>query len=72
MAIFKPCQGKTACRDNGEICLSCGRSLSEIEQLRSLIHGLTSLALEYDYENIDDFTQYIARKVQKSINHERT
>jgi predicted Fe-S protein YdhL (DUF1289 family) len=72
MAIFKPCQGKTACRDNGEICLTCGRRLTEITQLRSLLKELTAFALEHDYENVDDFSQYLARKVQKMINHERT
>jgi predicted Fe-S protein YdhL (DUF1289 family) len=70
MAIFKPCQGKTACRDNGEVCLTCGRSLAEIVKLRSLMKEITALALEYEYENVDEFSQYIARKVQKMVNHE--
>jgi predicted Fe-S protein YdhL (DUF1289 family) len=71
MVKFIPCQGKTACRDNGEICLTCGRTLNEISKLRELMHGLTDLAIEYHYENIDEFSQYIARKVTKSIDHKR-
>ncbi|ODB84993.1 hypothetical protein A3194_14650 [Candidatus Thiodiazotropha endoloripes] len=71
MSIFKPCQGKSACRDDGEICLTCGRSLSEIVQLRSLMKEISSLALEYEYENVEEYIQYIARKVEKTINHER-
>jgi predicted Fe-S protein YdhL (DUF1289 family) len=70
MAIFKPCQGKTACRDNGEVCLTCGRSLTEIVKLRGLMKEITTLALEYEYENVDEFSQYIARKVQKMVTHE--
>ncbi|MEJ2618828.1 MAG: hypothetical protein P8163_00930 [Candidatus Thiodiazotropha sp.] len=70
MATFKPCQGKTACRDNGEVCLTCGRSLTEIAKLRSLMKEITALALEYEYENVEDFSQYIARKVQKMVKHE--
>ncbi|MCG7985597.1 MAG: hypothetical protein JAY90_23030 [Candidatus Thiodiazotropha lotti] len=72
MAIFKPCQGKNACRDNGEVCLTCGRSIYEIEQLRRLMKDISSMALEYEYENIEEFVQYIARKVEKTIRHERT
>ncbi|MBW9262388.1 MAG: hypothetical protein K1566_03300 [Candidatus Thiodiazotropha sp. (ex. Lucinisca nassula)] len=72
MATFKPCQGKSACRDNGEVCLTCGRSLSEIVQLRTHLKEITSLALEYEYENVEEFAQYIARKVEKMIIHEKS
>ncbi len=29
MPRFEPCHGKDACCDDGECCLTCGRSLSE-------------------------------------------
>ncbi|MCU7811904.1 MAG: hypothetical protein KZQ77_11820 [Candidatus Thiodiazotropha sp. (ex Notomyrtea botanica)] len=71
MAIFTPCQGKNACRDNGVLCLTCGRKLSEINKLRDLMQSLTTLAIDYNYENMDDYTQYIARKVAKMTEYQR-
>ncbi|MEW8505383.1 MAG: hypothetical protein AB2598_01655 [Candidatus Thiodiazotropha sp.] len=71
MARFTPCQGKSACRENGEICLTCGRTLDEIAKLRDLIQGLTSLAITNDYENVDEFTSYVALKVTKMIDYQR-
>jgi predicted Fe-S protein YdhL (DUF1289 family) len=71
MARFTPCQGKNACRDNGALCLTCGRELTEIIKLRNIMQELTSLAIEYDYENVDDYSQYIARKVSKMIDYQR-
>ena len=71
MATFTPCQGKNACRDNGAVCLTCGRGLTEIVKLRELMQELTNLAIDHDYENVDDYTQYIARKVAKMIDYRR-
>lgn len=71
MAIFRPCQGKSACRDNGVLCLTCGRKLNEIYQLRELMQQLTALAIEYDYENVDEYADYLARKVAKMIEYQR-
>ena len=71
MANFRPCQGKSACRDNGVLCLTCGRKLNEVVQLRELMQQLASLALNYDYENVDEYTDYIARKVSKMIDYQR-
>ncbi|MEJ2453272.1 MAG: hypothetical protein P8103_03830 [Candidatus Thiodiazotropha sp.] len=71
MANFTPCQGKNACRDNGVLCLTCGRKLTEIEKLRELMQGLSELAIDYDYENVDDYAQYVAIKVAKMIAYKR-
>ena len=71
MANFTPCQGKNACRDNGVLCLTCGRKLTEIENLRELLQRLTDLAINYDYDNVDDYTAYVARKVAKMIEYKR-
>ena len=71
MASFTPCQGKNACRDNGVLCLTCGRKLTEIETLRELLQKLTNLAVDYDYDNVDEYTDYIARKVAKMIEYKR-
>jgi hypothetical protein len=67
MAIFKPCQGKNACRDDGVLCLTCGRRLVEIHSLRELLQQLTELAVDYDYENVEEYTVYVTRKLEKMI-----
>ncbi|MCG8023534.1 MAG: hypothetical protein JAZ02_06080 [Candidatus Thiodiazotropha endolucinida] len=71
MARFTPCQGKSACRDNGVSCLTCGRALEEIERLRVLLDQLASLAVEYDYDNVDEYAAYIAGKLNKAIQYRR-
>ncbi len=71
MKTFTPCQGKDYCRDDGAKCLTCGRQLDEILWLRDLIDQLASLANKYNYENIEDYSAYIAKKVSKTIQHRR-
>lgn len=71
MANFTPCQGKHACRDNGVLCLTCGRKLTEIEKLRDLLQELSALAVEYDYENVEEYAGYVARKIAKQVEHKR-
>ncbi len=71
MKTFTPCQGKTACRDDGTTCLTCHRSLAEIEATRMLIDTLADLALQYDYANVDEFADYVARKVGKKVQYRR-
>jgi hypothetical protein len=72
MTMFKPCQGKTACRDDGERCLTCGRGFAEIEQTRGLIDALAELAVNQGYDNIDEFAAYVAGKVVKKVKHRNT
>jgi hypothetical protein len=71
MKTFTPCKGKTACRDDGTSCLTCGRSLSEIEDTRRLIDGLAELAIAQQYENVGEFATYVASKVENKVNHRR-
>ena len=71
MSRFTPCQGKTACRDDGSRCLTCGRDLSEIERLRLLMDQLATLAIDYDYENVEEYAAYVARKLEKMITYRR-
>ncbi|MET0064309.1 MAG: hypothetical protein AB2552_06565 [Candidatus Thiodiazotropha endolucinida] len=71
MRKFVPCQGKNACRDNGFYCLTCGRGTHEIEKLRQLMDQLASLAVKYDYENVDEYSSYVARKLEKMIVYRR-
>lgn len=69
MKTFTPCQGKTACRDDGTTCLTCGRSLAEIEATRRLVDALADLALEQEYENVEDFAAYVTKKVLSKVQH---
>ncbi len=71
MKTFKPCQGKTACRDDGVQCLTCGRDFREIERTRALIDALTELAMSHDYANVEEFAAYVAKKVEKKVRHRR-
>lgn len=66
---FLPCQGKTSCRDDGKCCLTCGRSLEEIEWLRDLMDQMASMAIAYEYENVEVFADYVACKVPKMVAH---
>jgi hypothetical protein len=71
MSRFTPCQGKTACRDDGMRCTTCGRDFAEIEQTRALIDALAELALNYGYDNVEMFANYVADKVVKKVAHRR-
>jgi predicted Fe-S protein YdhL (DUF1289 family) len=71
MATFTPCQGKNACRDDGVLCLTCGRKLNEVTKLRELMQELATLAVLHDYDNMDEFTQYISRKIEKMVEHQK-
>lgn len=71
MTVFKPCAGKTACRDDNVNCLVCGRSLSAIEETRRLIDGLADLAMTQGYDNVEEFAGYVAAKVAKKVRHRR-
>ena len=71
MKPFAPCKGKTACRDDGTTCLTCGRSLNEIEEIRRMIDALAELAIGQEYENVGEFTAYVASKVESKVNYRR-
>jgi len=67
MPVFTPCRGKTACRDDGERCVVCNRSLVEIGQTRDLIDALAELAMRQNYDNVDEFAAYVAAKLVKKV-----
>lgn len=72
MSTFSPCKGKTACRDNGEQCTTCKRSFGEIEKTRSLIDALAEFVCAQGYDNVREFTAYVANKVEKKVLHLRS
>ena len=71
MTAFTPCRGKTACRDDGEGCITCGRGFADIEQTRNLIDALAELAINQGYDNVVEFAGYVASKVVKKVQHRR-
>ena len=71
MSTFKSCRGKASCRDDDNICLTCGRTLAEIEQTRVLIDALAELVCAQGYDNVGEFTAYVADKVEKKVRHRR-
>lgn len=71
MSTFTPCKGKTVCRDDGVICLTCGRSFAEIEQTRNMIDALAEFALARGYDNVGEFAVYVADKVEKKVKYRR-
>ncbi|MDO8926767.1 MAG: hypothetical protein Q7U94_07655 [Sideroxyarcus sp.] len=71
MSTFVPCKGKTACRDDGVKCLTCGRSFDEIEQTRRLIDALAEFVCTQGYDNVDEFAAYVADKVEKKVCYRR-
>ena len=72
MPTFTPCKGQTACREDGETCVTCGRSLTEIAQTRSLIDALAELAVNQGYDNVEEFAAYVSAKMVKKVRHRRT
>jgi len=68
---FNPCKGKDACRDDGERCLTCGRKLTEVARTVFLMNELSDFVIEQDYDNVDEFAAYIARKLVKKVKHRR-
>jgi hypothetical protein len=71
MSRFTPCKGKTACRDDGERCITCGRSFAEIERTRALIDALAEFALGQGYDNEEEFAAHVADKLVKKVRHRR-
>ncbi|MBU0690149.1 MAG: hypothetical protein KJ850_04260 [Gammaproteobacteria bacterium] len=72
MSVFTPCKGKTACRDDGERCITCDRSFAEIEQTRALIAALADFAQSQSYDNVEAFAAYVADKTVKKIKHRQS
>jgi hypothetical protein len=63
---FQSCKGKAYCRDDGKTCLTCGRSLEEIDKTRALIALLADAAVDMGYDDVEVFTAYIGEKAGKS------
>jgi len=64
---FRACLGREACREDDVGCRSCGRSQEEIAGLRALTTHVALFAERMDYDNYDDFLDYLARKAAAKI-----
>lgn len=71
MSTFKPCVGKSFCTEEGDRCLACGRSHDDIARTRELIEQIADFVISANYENVQDFLEYVARKSEKKIHHRR-
>ncbi|MEJ2141933.1 MAG: DUF1289 domain-containing protein [Gammaproteobacteria bacterium] len=69
---FKPCVNRTACTEDGTHCRSCGRSHNDIARTRELVNHVTGFLLETEYDNHEEFLDYLKKKVLKKIRHTRT
>lgn len=57
---FSPCQGGDFCTHDGTHCRGCGRSHQEIAETRELIMAVANYALDKGYENLEEFTAFVA------------
>ncbi len=48
-------------------CRVCGRSATEIHDTRRLVDALAELAIRHQYDNVDEFTAWVGRKLAKKI-----
>ena len=63
---FSPCiSGK--CTEEGTHCEGCGRTHEEIAETKRMINELVSFAQMKDYENIEDFADFIGKGVLKKL-----
>jgi predicted Fe-S protein YdhL (DUF1289 family) len=64
---FRPCRGRDACVDDDAGCRTCGRSHEEIIAVRKLTDDIGAFIERMDYENFEEFLDYVARKVAKKL-----
>lgn len=64
---FKSCVSRGACTEDGDRCRACGRPHEEVNAVRSLTNQVTAFIQEMDYENSDEFLEYLKSKVAKKL-----
>lgn len=63
---FNPClSGK--CTEEGGCCEGCGRSHEEIAETKKMVKGLVEFAQKMNYENVEDFSGFIAQSLLKKL-----
>jgi len=64
---FNPCKGSAFCTEEGTHCEGCGRSHVEIAETKALVNGLVEFVQKQEYENTEDFAQFISGSLVKKI-----
>lgn len=64
---FKSCVSRGACTEDGDRCRACGRPHKEINAVRALTNQVTAFIQQMDYENSDEFLEYLKSKVAKKL-----
>ncbi|MGR9117518.1 MAG: DUF1289 domain-containing protein [Gammaproteobacteria bacterium] len=63
---FSPCISGQ-CTYEGTHCNGCGRSHEEIAETKALVMNLVEFAQKMDYENKEDFADFIGKSVLKKL-----
>jgi len=69
---FKSCVSRGACTEDGDKCRACGRPHEEVNAVRALTNQVTAFIQQMDYENSDEFLEYLAKKVAKKLKMAKT
>jgi predicted Fe-S protein YdhL (DUF1289 family) len=64
---FKSCVSRGACTEDGDRCRACGRTHEEINAVRTLTNQVTEFIQQMDYENSEEFLDYLKNKVSKKL-----
>lgn len=64
---FKSCVSRGACTEDGDRCRACGRTHEEVNAVRTLTNQVTAFIQQMDYENSDEFLEYLKKKVAKKL-----
>ena len=68
---FTPCKSRDDCNYNETHCLSCRRSIEEINAVRELTSDLAlrlnNMINKMQYDNPDEFVSYVLRKTEKKL-----
>jgi hypothetical protein len=63
---FNPCVSGQ-CTEEGSHCQGCGRTHVEIAETKHLIKEVVCFAQKMNYENTEDFANFIAKGVLKKL-----
>ena len=69
MNRFRSCVNRSACTEDGTSCRSCGRSHDEINGIRSLTSEVSNFLDTMNYDNPEEFLEYLQSKVMKKIKY---
>jgi len=64
---FKTCVSRGACTEDGDRCRACGRPHEEVNAVRTLTNQVTEFIQQMNYENSEEFLDYLKKKVAKKL-----